>query len=111
MAGTIEITDDNFEAEVLQSDVPVLVDFWAEWCQPCRMLSPVIESLAEDYQGRVKIGKINTEDARTTAMNYRIMALPTIMIFKNGEAVNQMGGVQSKERLIEELDKMLADSA
>lgn len=109
--GTIEITDDNFDAEVLQSDIPVLIDFWAEWCAPCRMLTPTIEALAKEYEGRIKVGKLNTEDARDTAAKYQIRSIPTVMLFRNGEVINQFVGVQPKERFVEELDKALDSPA
>ena len=92
-----EFTDDNFQAEVLQSDVPVLVDFWAEWCGPCRMLAPTIEKLAADYAGKVKVGKLDCEAARETAMRYGIQSIPTVLIFKNGQVINRLVGLKREQ--------------
>ena len=109
MAGTdtVNVDDTNFEAEVLQSDLPVLVDFWAEWCAPCRMLGPTIQELANDYEGRVKVAKLNTDEAQNTAVKFKIMSIPTVIIFKDGQAVDQIGGLAPKERFVEALDKVL----
>ena len=93
----MQFTDQNFETEVLKSDVPVLVDFFAEWCGPCRMLGPIIEELTEEMKDKkVKIGKINIDEAPETAKKYNVMSIPTIIIFKNGEPVEKMSGVQNK---------------
>src|SRR5215217_6347005 len=81
----MELTDGNFEAEVLKSDKPVLVDFWAEWCMPCRMLAPTIEKIAKDYAGKVKVGKIDTDSNRDVSMRYGISAIPTVILFRNGQ--------------------------
>ena len=93
----LEITDDNFEAEVLQSDQPVLVDFWAEWCMPCKMLAPVIEELAGDFAGRAKVGKVDTDANRDTAVKYGIQAIPTVILFKGGEEAQKFVGISSKQ--------------
>jgi len=103
----VEITDANFEAEVTNSDIPVLVDFWAEWCGPCRMLAPTIEELANEYAGRVKVGKLNTDDNRDTAVKFNINAIPTVLIFKNGQLAKQMVGLNSKKDLAAALDEQL----
>lgn len=92
----VEITQDNFEAEVLQSGLPVLVDFWASWCGPCRMLSPVVDELAEQYDGKVKVGKINVDEQPRLAMNYSVQSIPTLMLFRDGKAVNKSVGVVPK---------------
>lgn len=94
MAGnTVDVTDDSFESEVLGSDVPVLVDYWAPWCGPCRMAAPVLEKIAGEYDGRLKVCKVNIDDNREIAMQYRIMSIPTMLLFKDGEMVDQITGV------------------
>lgn len=97
----ITITEQNFESEVLQSDKPVLVDFWATWCGPCRMLAPVIAELAEEYEGRVKVGKVNVDEQQALAIRYRVSSIPTVIVFKNGEAVASSVGVRPKAQLEE----------
>ena len=95
MAGSLkELTDDNFADEAREG--LVLVDFWAPWCGPCRMVGPVIEELAGDYAGKVKVGKLNVDDNQRTAMNYRVMSIPTVILFKDGQPVETMVGAQSK---------------
>lgn len=102
----LELTDANFESEVLKSDQPVLVDFWAEWCQPCRMLGPTIDELATDYQGKVKVGKVDTDSNRDTAVKYGIQSIPTVMLFQNGEVIKKFIGLSPKATFSEELDKV-----
>lgn len=92
-----EFTDENWKSEVLDSTVPVLVDFWAEWCGPCRMLAPTIDKLATDYAGKVKVGKLDCEAARETAMKYGITSIPTVLIFKNGQIINRMVGLKREQ--------------
>ena len=107
MAGNLtEFNDANFQQEVLQSTVPVLVDFWAPWCGPCRMLTPTVEELAKDYEGKVKVGKLNTDDSPDTATNYGISSIPTILFFKGGQVVERLVGVNPKSRFQQILDKM-----
>ncbi|MGI6557125.1 MAG: thioredoxin [Pseudoramibacter sp.] len=89
---TTQFTESNFEQEVLQSDVPVVVDFYADWCGPCKMMSPVIEKLADTYEGRIKIGKLNTDEAQSLAAKYGVMSIPNIVFFKNGEVVDRQVG-------------------
>lgn len=100
-------TDDNFEAEVLKSDLPVLVDFFATWCGPCQQMAPVVEELANEYGGKVKIGKLDVDDSGVTAGKYHVMSIPTLIFFKNGEAVETLVGFQSKEKLKMELEKLV----
>ena len=92
----IEITTENFENEVLKADVPVLVDFWAVWCGPCKMVSPIIDELADDFEGRGKIGKVNVDEQMELAEKYKVMTLPTVMVFKNGEMVEKAVGAKAK---------------
>ena len=102
----MQFTDKNFEAEVLKSDKPVLVDFWAVWCGPCQMMEPIIEELAEEVKDKYKVGKMNVDENRETAAKFGIMSIPTLIIFKDGKAVKQLVGVQAKENLKEELEKI-----
>ena len=103
----MELTDDNFDTEVLQASEPVLVDFWAEWCQPCRMLSPTIDELADEYQGRAKVGKLDTDGNRQVAMKYGVSSIPTVMIFKGGEMTKKFVGITAKETMQEAIDEVL----
>jgi len=101
-------TDANFEDEVLKSDVPVLVDFWAEWCMPCRMLAPVIDKLAEKYGDKVKVGKVDTDANKETAVKYGIQSIPTVILIQNGEPVKNFVGMQPEAAYAEEIDKVVA---
>ena len=101
------LTDANFESEVLQAQGPVLVDFWATWCGPCRMLAPVVEELANDYAGRVKVCKLDVDQGMNTAGKYQISSVPTLIAFKNGQIAFQAVGLQSKEALAAKLDDLL----
>ena len=103
----LELTDQNFEQEVLQSDIPALVDFWAEWCMPCKMQLPTIEELADEYTGRLKIGSMDTDTSRDTAIKYGISAIPTLLLFKGGEVVKKFVGLQQKAALKQALDEVL----
>ena len=98
MADNVHVfTDENFENEVINSETPVLVDFWAEWCSPCRLLAPKIEQMARDFDGRVKFGKLDTESNRDTAMKYGISAIPTVILFKNGQPAQRIVGLRENE--------------
>lgn len=103
----LEITVDNFEQEVLASDQPVMVDFWAAWCGPCRMVSPVVDKIGENYAGKAKVGKINVDEQGALAERFRVLSIPTIYIFKNGEIVEKMVGARPYEELAGALDKYL----
>jgi thioredoxin 1 len=100
----LEITDSNFEQEVLKSDKPVLVDFWAEWCMPCRMLAPTIDKLAKDYSGKIKVGKIDTDANRDVSLKYGISAIPTVILFKGGQVAQKFVGMRQEKDFKEVLD-------
>ena len=104
----IEFTDSNFEELVLKSDKPVLVDFWAEWCGPCRMVGPVVEELSKEYDGKAVIGKLNVDTNAQISMKYGIRSIPTLLVFKNGEIVDRAVGAVSKSTLVQKLDSQLA---
>lgn len=96
----LELTDKNFETEVLKSSQPVLVDFWAEWCGPCKMISPIVDEIAAELKSQLKVGKVNVDEAQGLAMKYGVMSIPTLIIFKNGEPAEQMVGAMSKDQLL-----------
>ncbi|MBI3415470.1 MAG: thioredoxin [Verrucomicrobia bacterium] len=102
----VTLTDTNFATEVLSSETPVLVDFWAEWCGPCKMLSPLIDELASEYDGKVKIGKVNIDDHQNLASQYGVRAIPTMLVFKSGEVADQIVGLRSKRDLKASLDRI-----
>jgi thioredoxin 1 len=103
----LQLTDGTFDSEVVKSDKPVLVDFWAPWCGPCRMLSPLVDELAKEYEGKVKVGKINTDDNAQVATQFRISAIPTLLFFKGGKVADQLVGVHPKTEIKKRLDALL----
>lgn len=102
-----EFTDQNFEEEVIKSDKPVLVDFWAAWCAPCRIVSPLIDELAKEYEGKVKVGKLNVDENPANTAKFGVMSIPTILIFKNGQVVKTLVGVQNRESYKREINEVL----
>ncbi|MDQ7815430.1 MAG: thioredoxin [Melioribacteraceae bacterium] len=100
-------TDDNFDAEALKSDLPVVVDFWAAWCGPCRMIAPIIEELADEYQGKVKVGKLDVDDNQQTAIKYGVRSIPTVLFFKGGELKDTVIGAVPKAMFTEKLTKLI----
>ncbi len=103
----VEFSDKNFDQEVIQSTTPVLVDLWAAWCSPCRMIAPVIEELAGTYQGRMKMGKLNVDDYPQLAARFRVMNIPTLLLMKQGQEVDRIVGVLPKDELVRRIDKVL----
>ncbi|MCX7919085.1 MAG: thioredoxin [bacterium] len=108
MAGaTVEITDTNFDSEVIQSSIPVLVDFWAEWCGPCRMIAPTLEKLATEYAGKIKIGKLNVDNNPNIPSKFGIHSIPTLIAFKNGKQVDMIVGAAPEKEIRKKLDALL----
>ncbi len=107
MANKIEITDQNFEEEVLKSDVPVVIDFWAIWCGPCRLIAPIMDELSEEFEGRAKIGKLDVDVNQQTAIKYGVRSIPTVLYFKNGEVKDMVIGAMNKSVFKEKLEKLL----
>jgi thioredoxin 1 len=104
----LNFTDQNFKAEVLEGKGVIMVDFWAPWCGPCRILAPVIEELSNEYEGKIKIGKLNVDENSQTAGQYSVMSIPSVLFFKNGSPAKTMVGVQSKENYKQEIEQLLA---
>jgi len=102
-----EINQDNFEVEVLQSEIPVLIDLWAPWCGPCRALTPIAEAIAGEYEGKLKVVKLNVDESPTIAANYQVMSIPTLLIFKNGQVEAQLIGLVSKDKIISKFESLL----
>ena len=107
VANIVNLTQDNFEQEVLKSSTPILVDFWAEWCGPCKMLAPTLDELAGEYDGRVRIGKVNIDDHQGLAAKYGIRSIPTLLMFRGGEVVDQIVGLRTKRDLKASFDRVL----
>jgi thioredoxin 1 len=108
MSEPVHLTDDNFQAEVLQSDKPVLVDFWAAWCGPCRMIAPAIEELAREYDGKAKVGKLDVDNNQRVAMEYGIRSIPALLIFKDGKVIDQIIGAVPKSHIAAKLESAAA---
>ena len=106
-ANTVEITDSNFDSEVLKSSVPVLIDFWAAWCAPCRALAPTVDAIAEQYQGRVKVGKLDVDANGATSSKFNIRGIPTLLLFKDGQVKEQIVGAVGKDVIAKAIDKHL----
>jgi thioredoxin 1 len=104
----VELTDSSFETEVLKSTIPVLIDFWAIWCGPCRMVSPIVEELAGEYSGKLKVGKVDVDSNPATAMHYGIRSIPTLLLFKDGQVVEQIVGAVPKRVIVDKLSRHLA---
>ena len=104
MAQPIHLTDDMFENEVIKSDVPVVIDFWATWCGPCRMIAPIIEEMANEFEGKAKICKLDVDNNQQTAMQFGIRSIPTVLIFKNGEVVESIVGAVPKQQIVSKLE-------
>jgi thioredoxin 1 len=108
MSELLTITNQNFEQEVLKSPTPVMIDFWAEWCGPCKMIGPLVEELAVEYAGKIKVGKLNVDECGSIAQKYRILSIPTLLFFKQGEVFSQMVGAAPKKEVVKYIDKVLA---
>ena len=96
----LHLTSDNFEREVIKSDIPVMIDFWANWCMPCKMMSPIVEEIAKEMEGKVKVAKVNIDEEQALTLKYGIMSIPTFVVIKNGNVVNQSIGMQDKQELL-----------
>ena len=108
MSELLKITSENFEEEVLKSNVPVLIDFWAEWCGPCRMIAPIVEEIANTYDGKLKVAKLDVDAHGSIAQQYRILSIPTVIIFKDGQVASQIVGAVPKKEIVQQVEKALA---
>jgi thioredoxin 1 len=104
---TITITDDNFEDEVIKSDLPVLIDFWAVWCGPCKIIAPVVEQLAEEYHGKLKVGKLDVDNNQETSIKYGVRSIPTLLLFKNGQVKETIIGAVAKQQIVQKVNSVL----
>ena len=107
MSKPVEVTDDSFEQEVLKSETPVVVDFWAPWCGPCKMIGPILEEIADEYDGKVKIAKVDVDTHSKIASQYKVMSIPALFFFKDGELVDQVIGALPKAQLVEKVSKIV----
>jgi thioredoxin 1 len=107
IANLVQVTDENFETEVLLANVPVLVDFWAAWCGPCKMIAPLVEELATEYNGKIKVGTLDVDANPTTSMQFGVMSIPTLIVFKDGKAAQRIVGYQPKANLKQRIDQVL----
>ena len=99
MGAEVTVTHENFKTEVLESDIPVLADFWAEWCVPCKMIAPIFEKLAQEYEGKIRFGKLNIDENRKVATQYQVMSIPTLLVFKNGKLIDRIVGAMPRQML------------
>ncbi|MBD3226077.1 MAG: thioredoxin [Caldithrix sp.] len=107
MSQEVILNDSNFEDEVVKSDIPVLIDFWAEWCAPCKLIAPIVDEISEQYAGKLKVGKLDVDSNPQTAMNYNIRSIPTLLVFKDGKPVEQIIGAVPKQTILEKVEPVL----
>lgn len=103
----ITITDDNFESEVLKSDIPVLIDFWAVWCGPCKIIAPIVEQIAEEYNGKLKVGKLDVDSNQESSIKYGVRSIPTLLLFKNGQVKETVIGAVAKQNILQKINSVL----
>ncbi len=108
MSSALTITEEGFQSDVIDSDIPVLVDFWATWCGPCRMVAPIVEELAEEYDGRLKVGKVDVDTQQKIASDFGIRSIPTLLLFKDGKVADQIVGAVPKKQLVEKVESILS---